>query len=223
MADPTRDNSGSQDQNTPNVEQIKAEAVKAAKDALISSLQGDKPKYAWEAKGKEVPQDYDELFEEVDKRTVKPDQIDEIVDKRLQDREDARKKADDTRSEEEKTRKTEDLKTRQLDFDREWYELVRDGKLPAPSKDIQEKIEKGEKLTREEIESDEGMTTRLKLGELAFTGNKSAKLAFYEDYGKEPAGASAPVIGGRPSAPQKESNELQYEDVSANRKKIFGF
>ncbi|MCR4307674.1 MAG: hypothetical protein NUV80_03865, partial [Candidatus Berkelbacteria bacterium] len=72
--------------------------------------------------------------------------------------------------------------------------------------------------------ADEGLKARLDLAQLAQESSKSAKLAFYEDYGKEQPGKSAPVLGGRPSTPQHQSEELDYDrDVAPNRKKLFGF
>ena len=95
--------------------------------------------------------------------------------------------------------------------------------MPAPSKEIQDKIERGEKITKEEIEADDGLRSRLELLNLA--GKKSVKLAYYEDYNKQPAGAKAPVFGGKPSAGSRnEPKELDYErDVVSNRKRLFGF
>lgn len=200
-------------------EDAKNEAIKAAQDALISKLQGDKPRFSWEEKGKQAPSDYDELFNEVDKRIPKidPSEIDKRVEEKLKEKEELRLQ------QEEKTRKEQvkSLEESKKAFDKEWYELVQDKKMPSPAPEIQERINKGEKLSREEIMNDEGLKARLELAQLA--QNKSAKLAYYEDYqNKQPAGANAPVLGGRTRV-QSESTELNYEEVSQNRKKLFGF
>ena len=198
-------------------QEIKTEAVQAAKDELISTIQGKKEQFSWEQEGKVRPDTYKELFEEVDRRGVKSEDIDARVEEKLKERDDVElKKQEDTRKQ-----KDEEAKQRREKFDADWYALVQEGKMPAPSEEVQERINKGDKLTQEEIMADPGLTARIELGKLA--SNKSAKLAFYEDYGKEPAGAKAPVLGARPSAPQKDDKELEYEDVSANRKKLFGF
>ena len=198
-------------------QELKTEAVEAAKQSLIDNIQGSKPKYSWENKGKKAPSDYDELFDEVDKRVVKPEDIDKRVDEKLKARDDAELK----KQEEARKQKDEEIKQVKESFDRDWYALVQEGKMPAPSDEIQEKINKGEKLSQDEIESDEGLKARLKLAKVSVS--KSAKLAYYEDYSKEPAGAKAPVLGARPSSTQKDTKELEYEDVAENRKKIFGF
>lgn len=202
-------------------EEAKAEAVKAAKDALINTLQGDKPRYAWEEKGKKEPSNYDELFEEVDKRVPKlsPEDIDKRVEAKLQEKEDAERRA----LEEKAKRDVESIEESRKRFDSDWYSLVQEGKMPAVAPELQERINKGDKLTKDEILADEGLKARLELAQLAT--NKSAKLAYYEDYQpKQPAGANAPVFGGRPSSAQTESQELDYEkDVKANRKRVFGW
>lgn len=202
-----------------DVEKIKQDAIKAAQDALVAKLSGDKPKYSWEAEGKAAPSNYDELFSEVDKRVPKltPEDIDKRVDERLK----AEREAEAKQKTEVEQAKLKTIEDQRKQFDSEWYELVQEGKMPAVAPALQERINKGERLTKEEITADEGLKARLKLAELA--QKKSAKLAFYEDYGKEPAGATAPVLGGRPAAPHTESTELTYEETAKNRKKLFGF
>lgn len=205
-------------------EEIKQQAVKEAQEALISKLTGgSKPKYGWEEKGKKAPTDYDELFEEVEKRGIKEDDArriareeakkaqEELEEQRLKQEEEARKK------------QAESQKERAEGFDREWYQLVKEGKMPSPAKELQERINKGEALTKDEILADEGLKARLDLLKFASSGRKSAKLAYYEDFNKEPAGKNAPVIGSRPRSPQTEDKEIQYEDTAKLRKKMFGF
>ena len=196
---------------------IKKEAIEAAKEGLISSIQGDKSKFSWEEKGKKAPDSYDELFDEIGKKTVKTEDIDARVEEKLREREDA----EIVRAEKARIAKDEEIKKNREQFDKDWYSLVQEGKMPAPGEEVQAKINKGEKLTTEEIMGDEGLKARLELAQI--TKDKSAKLAYYEDYNKDPAGAKAPVLGARPSSPKNDSKELEYEDVSKNRKKIFGF
>lgn len=212
---------------TPQIdtEQIKQEAIQAAKDALVSSLQGTKPKYSWEEQGKSAPSNYDELFSEV-KRITPTLTEDEVRAKAREEFEklEAERETKKQQQEQEKQQlQVKNLEDQRKKFDSEWYELVQDGKMPAVASEVQEKINKGEKLTKEEIMADEGLKARWDLAQLAASKTKSAKLAFYEDYGKEPAGKLAPVLGGRPSTPQTESTELTYDEVVKNRKKAFGF
>ncbi len=204
-----------------DVERIKAEAIQAAQDALIHRLQGDeKPKYTWEERGRDVPESYDELISEVKKHvpSVSPEDIDMRVEAKMKEREDAR-------LEEEKTRNkayADEIEGKRRSADVEWYDLVKEGKMPAPSQEIQDRINAGDSLTIDEIQADPGLSARLELMKVA--KNKSVKLAYYEEYSQQPAGAHAPVFGGHPSTPQAESTELDYErDVKSNRKKIFGF
>ena len=198
------------------------QTVKQAQDDLVSRLQGDKKKFSWEERGEKQPSNYNELFDEVKKQS--PTLSEEDIDKRVEDKFKEKEVAQEKQAEEFRTKQAEQIEENRKVFDKEWYELVNENKLPKPSKEIQEKINKGEKLTRGEIEADEGLTARLKLAQVVTSSGKSAKLAFYEDYDKQPAGAKAPVLGGRPASPQNETEELDYEkDVKPQRKKIFGF
>ena len=203
-------------------QEAKTEAVKAAQDALISKLQGDKPRYSWEEAGREAPSNYDELFQEVEKRI--PQLSPEEIDKRVQETIKAEREAEAKLKQEEQAKQTKSLEEQRKTFDREWYELVESKKMPAVAPEVMERINKGEKLTKEEIESDEGLKARLELAQLATSSKKSAKLTYYEDYqnrDEQPAGAKAPVLGGRTPV-GSETEELKYEDVAANRKEIFG-
>jgi len=207
---------------TPQIdaENIKREAIQAAKESLITALQGDKSKYSWEQRGKDSPETYDELFNEAKKQipTISQDDIDARVEAKLKEREETQK----TVQELEKQRSNTELEERRKSFDTEWYDLVHQGKMPAVEAKTQEKINKGETLTMEEIQADAGLSARLELAKVS--GGKSAKIAFYEEYNKEPVGASAPVIGTRPSSPAKENKELDYDrDVAPLRKRMFGF
>lgn len=211
-----------QDQIAAQVaEKASAQVVEQAKLKLIEDIQGKKPRFSWEEKGKTKPDDYTELFDEVDKRLPKltPEDIDARVEQKLQEKEEARLKAE----EEARTKDAETIQEKAKQFDREWYELVQAGKLPAVSEELQTKINAGERLTKAEIENDEGLKTRLELAQLSTTSGKSAKLAYYEDYQAKPAGAFAPVLGSRPSSPTPETKELDYADVAADRRKVFGY
>jgi len=204
------------------VDAAKKEAVSEVeklKQELVQSIQGEKKKYSWEEKGKTKPDNYDELFEEVDKRVVKPEDLEKLVENKLSETEKKRQEA------EEQSRKQKELELgeRKKQFDSEWYDLVQQGKMPKVADEIQERINKNEKLTKDEILADEGLKARLELAQLSQSTGKTAKVAYYEDYTAEAAGKSAPVLGGRPSTPQTDSQELEYEDVAQNRKNIFGY
>lgn len=66
---------------------------------------------------------------------------------------------------------------------------------------------------------------RLKLAQISQTLNKSAKLAFYEDWEKPPPGVNAPVMGGKPTAPAApaDPDDFEYKDTVSLRKKWFGW
>ncbi len=200
-------------------QEIKEEAVREARESLISSIQGKKKRFAWEEKGKEKPDNYNDLFEEVDRRVPKKEEIEKLVDEKLKIREEKERQQLLKKQEQ----KQEEFKKQKQQFDNEWWDLVNKGKMPAPDEKITERINKGEKLTKDEILADEGLKARLKLAQLSQNTGKSAKLAYYEDFSDEPAGTKAPVIGSKPRAPKKESKELSYEDIQKARKEAFGF
>jgi hypothetical protein len=209
------------DSPTLDAERIKQEAIEASKQALIESLQGGKKnKFSWEDRGKQAPDTYEELFSEVEKRVspISQEDIDRRVEEKLAEKEKEREELSKQTQKQQEDAVTEKRKA----FDNEWYDLVNQGKMPKPDPKVMERINKGEHLTMDEINADEGLRARLELAKVAV--NKSAKIAYYEDYGKDPAGATAPVLGTRPSASQKESQELDYDrDVAPMRKRIFGF
>jgi len=219
MNDPTSDALNQLD--TENFKkEIKEEAVKEAQDALIQRLQGDKDGFEWEKRGKKAPSDYNEMFAESDRRA---DEKLENFKQELEKEKVEKAEAETKLQEDSRKVKAEELENKRKGFDNEWSDLVKQGKMKDATKESWEKINKGEKLTKEEIDADEGLKARLELAALSQSTGKSAKLVFYEDYKQEPAGAKAPVLGGRPRTPQKESTELEYKDVAANRKRLYGF
>ena len=197
--------------------------VEKLKTELVSNIQGKKSRYSWEEKGKDKPDSYDELFDENDKRYVKKEDVEDRAREAAQGVLAER----DKQAEEEATKKIEEDKKKfeetKAEFDKDWYDLINQEKMPKVSEEIQVKIDKNEKLTKEEFETDDGLKARAELANLVRTTGKTAKVAFYEEYKKEPAGAKAPVLGGRPSTPQTQSDELSYEDTVKARKKIFDF
>lgn len=202
--------------NQLDAEKIKQEAIEASKAALIESLSGSKKKYFG---GKDAPDNYDELFDEAKKQipTLTQEDIDARLEAKLAEREDARKKAEEAVKAQQET----ELESKRKSFDQEWYDLVKQGKMPAVADTVQERINKGEALTMTEIEADEGLKARLELAKIA--NGKSAKVAFYEDYGKQAPGATAPVLGTRPATPQEESKELDYDEVHRDSMKLLGY
>jgi len=221
MTDKTQDAFDQLDQEKVK-EAAKAE-VEKLKEGLVESIVGKKPKYSWEEKGQDKPANYDELYDENDRRYVKKE---EVID---QAKEAARevlkeKEEESLKAEEEKRKATEaELEQKKKDFDRGWYDLVENGKMPKVADEVQERINKNEQLTPDEIMADEGLKARLELAKLARETGKTVKEAFYEDYDQTPAGANAPVIGGKPTAPVSEDSELKYEETAKDRKKFFGF
>ncbi len=199
-------------------QEIKTEAVKEAQQVMIDRIQGKKANFSWEERGENQPKDYNELKEELTKDRVKPEDIDARLDEKLK----ARDEAEVKKEEDGRKKQLESMEENKKKADQDWYDLVKQDKMPKIDQKLQDRINNKEELTPEEIEGDEGLKARLELMRTAQTHGKSVKLAYYENYGQS-AGAKAPVLGARPSTSQAESKELKYEDVASNRKKIFGF
>lgn len=196
--------------------------VESLKQSLLESLGGKKEKYSWEERGRAKPDSYDELFQEVKRQipTLSEEDIEKKVEQKLAEREQQRVKQE----EESRAKETQSIEEKRKAFDMEWYDLVQQGKMPAMGKEVEEKIKKGDKLTRDEILSDPGLKARLELANLSTSTGKSAKLAFYEEYTKKPTGSDAPVFGSRPSGPSSsDSDEYTYDDIARDREKKFGF
>lgn len=204
----------------------KEEALSAVKEAqadLINRIQGKKSRYSWEERGDKAPRDYDELFNEVKKQS--PSISEEEIDRRVEEKLKARDESIIKKQEEDRKKFEESRMQAQKDFDREWYDLVNQGKMPNVGEDLQKKINAGEKLTKEEIDNDEGLKARQELANMAMSKKKSAKIAYYEDYNQaqDQASRKAPVAGGRPKSVQESEQDLEYDDIVSNRKKMFGF
>lgn len=192
-------------------ESVLPEAVEAARSSLIESLQGKKKRFSWEERGVDRPANYEELFAEIQKNvpTLSQDEIDRRVEEKLKEREEKHlKELEERRVQESKT-----VEERRKQFDTEWYDLVNSGKMPKVSEQLQERINKGEKLTKDEIMSDEGLKARLDLMQFVQQTGKSAKLAYYEHYTSEHPGTTAPVFGSRPSGPSTHNEDDDYDSL----------
>lgn len=199
-------------------EAVLPDAIEAAKSSLIESLQGKKAKYSWQEEGRQAPKDYDELFAEIKKNV--PAISDEEIDRRVEEKLKAREERELKQLEEKRTQEAQTIEERRKQFDAEWYDLVNSGKMPKVADELQERINKGERLTKEEIMADEGLKARIDLMQFVTSTGKSAKLAYYEDYAQNHPGMSAPVFGGRPAAPSSSHQEESYEDLHAEAIKL---
>jgi hypothetical protein len=197
-------------------EEIAASKIEELKDSLAQSITGKKEPYEWEKQGKKEPENYEELFTEVDKRVNKiAKKIEKQVDRKLTERE--KKKIQQQEKKREQELKSAEQLRRQ--WDSQWYDLVNQGKLPKVQDEIQEKINKGEKLSQQEMQSDPGLQARAKLYNTAKTMGKSPKLAYYEDYNNSKA-RSAPVLGSSPANVSASDDDYTHEDEKATRKML---
>lgn len=198
-------------------EEIAASKIEELKDSLAQSITGKKESFEWEKQGKKEPSSYEELFTEVDKRVNKiAEKIEKQVDRKLTEREKSKiKQQQQARQQELKS--AEQLRKQ---WDIQWYDLVNQGKLPKVQDEIQEKINKGEKLSQRDFQSDPGLKARTQLFNIAKTAGKSPKLAYYEDWDSTQASRSAPVLGSNPSNVSVGNDDYTNEDVKETRRML---
>ena len=199
---------------TQELEQKTDEKISKLKDSLVESLSGGKPKFKWEERGADRPSDYRELSDDFEEKAQR--RIDKGLNK-IRDEFKAKEEIEQKRREDEQKRKSQDLEKKRKMFDREWYELVEQKKMPAMSKEIADKVSTGQRLTQEEIMSDAGLRARLELAKMSQSTGKGAKVTYYEDYSKKPPGATAPVFGAKQSSPMKSSDDYTYDDIKKER------
>ena len=180
---------------------IEEEVVEAAKEKLAESLVGKKDE-------KWVPKDYEEVKEVAKKETL------EEVDKKFEER--------DKQVKEDKKTKVKEDKAKLAKWDKYWQgqvtKLTDEGHLPKPAEEIQKKLDEKETLTEEEMK-DPAMIARTELYSKAQDLKESnLELVYHRDLrDKQPAGASAPVLGTRKSvSPPSSDGEFAYEDITNN-------
>ena len=105
-----------------DAEQIKAEAIQAAQDALVQRLQGNKPKFAWEERGKSAPEDYPELLTEFKKQvpTLTEDEVRAKAREEFQRLREEEQKAAKEKEETDRKQQLSEIESRRKQADAEW-------------------------------------------------------------------------------------------------------
>ncbi len=201
--------------------EIAASQVEELKNNLVDSISGKKSRY-----GETGPKSWDDLHDSVVTDAEK--RAEQLLEKKLEERE---KRAEEERKSKE-TKTKEEIKSKQEQewtrMTNEWKEAVADGILPGISPEVEEKLKTGTQyndLTPEE-KNDEGLKAYNEVvalhTKLAQEGKSSSLYrTAMQNYGKQPAGASAPVLGG--SRPTPDNEEFSYDEVQANRKAKYGY
>lgn len=206
-------------------EEIASAKVERLKEELAESLSGKKSSRY----GSNGPESWDKLHDDITtdatERAVRA--AEERIEKRLADE----KKAAEDREKMSRKQVEEAQKAELARISAEWSEAVADGILPDISAPVKERLKSGvsfEELTEDE-RRDPGLRAyneaRLLHVQLKTEGKSNS---FYRTasqfYGKQPAGALAPVLGGAVSSPGSSSeSEFSYDEIRKNRKAKFGF
>jgi len=200
-------------------EEIANQKVQALKDELAQSLSGKAARQA--------PKSWEDLESGIETRTTEAavKAAEERITKKFEERERAaQEKQNLTLKQQEEAQKAE-----WAQMSKEWAEAVADGVIPDIKPEVKAKLKSNvafSELTPEE-QNDPGLKAyndgRLLHAKLKGEGKSTS---FYRTlqkfYNKMPAGAYAPVIGGSTPTPGQ-SEELSYDEIAANRRKIFKF
>lgn len=226
------DDAAKQALETPVIDQaaIEKSAQEKAEQIANAKVEQMKQDLAQRISGKsdyEVPK----TWEELENRSVSRSAVDSerIAKEAVKEALDARDKADADKTKQSLAQTEAQQKAEWAQMSKEWSEAVQDGVIPDINPEIKKKLTSGTEysaLTPEE-QNDPGLKAynegRILHGELKKQGKSNS---FYRTldkfYGKMPAGATAPVMGGSTPTPQP-SQEYSYEQVQANRKAKFGY
>lgn len=221
--------------NTPSTPAIDQEAIdrlasQKAQEIADAKIEQMKAELAASIGGQtkyEAPKTWQELEERITRTSE--ERANAIAEEKVKAALEAEKKAQEEKTKQTLQQTEAQQKAEWAQMSHEWAEAVADGVIPDISPDIKAKLTSGvdySQLTPAE-QADPGLKAynegRLLHGQLKQQGKSNS---FYRTlsqfYGKIPAGATAPVIGGSTPTPQP-TEELDYEKVKANRKAKFGF
>lgn len=192
------------------------------KESLVSGLGGKQSRY-----GETGPQSWDQLQDDTVniavEKAVKKTRAEVMSE--IEARE--KKKAEELNQAAAATQEERRREWAQITED--WKEAVKDGHIPDIDPSIKEKLKTGtqpSQLTEEEQQDPGLQAYQQSFAQFAQFKKEGKGRSFYrfvsQVFGKQPAGASAPVMGGSTALPQK-SEEYDYNEIAANRRKRFGF
>lgn len=205
-------------------EQKATEKFQQLQDNFIQSIAGKKPTPA--------PSDWGEVARKDDIEAVKTQTKQEILDELKAQRE-AERKADEERQANESKRKEEDERSRMdnewKEQSAQWREAVEDGLIPAINPEVSKVLDAWQKGTGRAPTDEEMKDPGVKAYAEARAAyqkmrkeNSDKPLSFYryieKFHNKQPAGASAPVLGNTRSVQPKTG--YTYEEVHADTRKL---
>lgn len=179
---------------------------------LSKRISGEQPNQdapAWQKRGEDKPKDWGEVDQRITEKAEKIAQ-----DKFTQLTEEQKKQNEETQKQ-----NTEKWRNKQMLFDGEFHALQAAGVVPEYSKEVQEKLDKGVKLSREDFANDAGLNARREIYETAEQYGVTPSQAYKKYYSQQPQGAKAPVFGA--GGFKQQDKELTYEEIQEERKKVF--
>ena len=170
----------------------------------------DKPQYSWEKDGRDKPADWKEAMSEAERIA------DEKADAKIKNWQTEQKKTEDNNL--NQTYKNREVLIRAWDGD--VNDLQTDNLIPKYSQNVQDKINKGISLNRDDFEIDPGLKARKELFELAQEYKTTPYKAYHRYYKKQPAGARAPVWTGASGGSMAPQDEYTYDEISKIGKQV---
>ena len=137
--------------------------------------------------------------------------VDQKVDAKMKVWEETQKK----RTDDQRKADAETITKQKVNFSRQWYDLVQQGKMTKPADELMEKLKANEQITEEEASKDRGLQEYRRLVKTALEKKSdNLKVTYYEDFNKEPAGMDAPVMGGdNVHSTEQNQEEYTYEEI----------
>jgi hypothetical protein len=225
--DPTQTQDPQQQIDIAAIQKKATEDAQAAADAKIQQMKDDLARSISGKSGYETPKTWEELENRSVSRSTA--EAERIAEEKVKAALDARDKAEEEKTKQTLAQTEAQQKTEWEQMSREWSEAVADGVIPDIKLEIKQKLMADpdySKLTPEE-QNDPGLKAynegRILHGQLKQQGKSTSFYRTLEKfYGKMPAGATAPVLGGSTPTPQP-SEEFDYDAVKANRKAKLGW
>ena len=194
--------------------------VEKLKEDLANSISGNKSTSRY---GKDGPESWDKFQKDTTEDAVK------LAEERMTKKYEDQKKQEEVQKNQTVKQQEETMKAGEVKISQEWSEAVADGLLPDIDPQIKQKLQSGTQYSQltEEERNDAGIKSynevRILHAKLNQEGKSSSLYRTVQKYyNADPAGKSAPVMGGSTSTGNA-SGELTYDQIVSNRKKRFGF
>lgn len=194
---------------------IEAKADARLQEKLRELAGGDDDDFGWsgvDSQGKKAPRGWDEAGKKITEKAVS--EAESRILSKIEQKEKERKEAEKREAE---VSKVEQRKVYQQ-WDKDWSDLVNEGKMPKISEEIAKKIRDGVVLTDED-KTDKGLKARMDLIQIAMSkGDNNLYKVYHRDYVNEKA-RRAPVMGEGMSPIDNEPT-MSYEQMREISKNI---